>query len=90
MSSGKVPTRNVVQRPAAPSAPTPSREPARPTQRLTTAQRDVLLEDMREQPVAQAGDDEELEVEIQVGGDESAAPAKKRAATNAHVARRTK
>lgn len=60
-----------------------------PTQPFTDAQRSVLLKDMRAPaPVGDGDDDLELELEIGVSADEAAPAAKKRASTNAHVARR--
>jgi hypothetical protein len=93
MSSPKLTSRNVVpaKRPVVDAGPAPSRAPARPTQPITDAQRNVLLKDMRDAPAPRpAPVDDDLEMEIEVGSEEAAAPAKKATATNAHVAPRRK
>lgn len=91
MSAPKLPTRNVVpaRRAVVDNGLTAPRTRPGPTQPFTDAQRSILLEDMREPaPAPGVALDDELELEIQIGVDEAAAPAKKTASTNAHVARR--
>ena len=93
MSSTKLPSRNVVpaKRAATTNGLTAPRMRPGPTQPFTDAQRRGLLKDMREPPPVAAVFDDDLEMEIEVETDETAAPAKKATSTNAHVSpRRTK